>query len=308
MRKHPFRFYTGMHNPRAIERDDFVDVPVCLSYSRLAHRKTFPTARQPILLDSSGFSRLKKDGCWPFSVRHYINNVRRIIKGLGRMPDGIAPMDAMTENPIIYGTPHLPRDHPGWCHGTKAWRGIPDDQPDEPIRMAEFKHQWWTITNYKECIKEAPDLPIFPVLQGQDVEGQVRCADMYRRAGIDLRRLPMVAIGSVCRKQNTAEIEEIVSTIAVEFDLDNIHGLGVKSYGLELAGEYFASADSMAWSKAYMHAPLLPGHEGRGHKNCANCPEAALIDRERVLSTLAKPRPRKRYQPRLWLRHDEAIA
>lgn len=301
-------FYLGIHHPNWIERDDFDGVPVCLSYSRLAHRKTFPTARQPILLDSSGFSRLKKDGCWPFPVRHYIANVRRIIAGLGRIPDGVAPMDAMTEEPIIRGTPHLPRKHPGWCHGTKAWRGIPDDGPDEPIRVAEFKHQWWTITNYKECVREAPDLPIFPVLQGQDVEGQVRCAEMYLRAGIDLRRLPMVAVGSVCRKQNTAEIEEIVAALAVEFELDNIHGLGVKTAGLELAGEYFRTADSMAWSKAYMHAPLLPEHEGLNHKNCANCPEAALLDRQRVLASVARPRRRKPYQPRLRPFFSEAIA
>ena len=301
-------FYTGMHVIGAIERDDYVGVPVCLSYSRTAHRKTFPTARQPILFDSSGFSRLKADGRWPFTVKEYIAQVRRIIKGLGRMPDGIAPMDAMTEEPIIRGTPHLSHKHPGWCHGTRAWRGVPADGPDEPIRMAELKHQWWTVTNYKECIKEAPDLPIFPVLQGQDVEGQIRCAEMYLRAGIDLRRLPMVAVGSVCRKQNTAEIVEIASTLSNEFELENLHGFGVKSAGLELAGGYFASADSAAWSMAYRYAELLPEHQGLGHKNCANCPEAALIDRERVLAGMAKPRRERRYQPRLWLTLDEAIA
>jgi hypothetical protein len=303
-------FYTGIHRQIWMRRDDYAGIPVCVSHSIMAPRKTFHQARQPVLLDSGGFSYLKKHGRFPFTTRQYVADIQRIIKGIGRMPDAVAHMDAMTENPVILGTPHLPPGHRNYFHGTRAWRGIPDDQPDEPIEIAEFKHQWWTVTNYLECARIDPDLPWMAVLQGRNLESYIRCYDMYRRAGVDLRHLPMVAVGSVCRREATHEIGEIFSVLQMELGLDNLHGFGVKTRGLELYAEHVNTADSMAWSEGLSRRPPLPGHEELhpNAANCANCPIAALEWRQRLVSNLASPRRRRLYQPRLWLRREEAIA
>src|SRR5436309_107712 len=46
----------------------------------------------------------------------------------------------------------------------------------------------------------APELPITPVLQGQSISDYSRCADLYERHGVDLAALPLVGVGSVCRR------------------------------------------------------------------------------------------------------------
>ena len=84
---------------------------------------------------------------------------------------------------------------------------------------------------------------------------------------MDLAALPRVGLGSVCRRQSTAEIAVIVTELARRGL--RLHGFGVKTGGLHLYGHRLTSADSMAWSYAARRAPALPGCTG--HKNCANC-------------------------------------
>lgn len=125
---------------------------------------------------------------------------------------------------------------------------------------------------------------------------------MYAAAGVDLGAEPLVGLGSVCRLQSTTKIVAIVTEFASRGW--NLHGFGVKTKGLAQIGGLLRSADSMAWSRAAMKLPPLPGHEVR-HKNCANCPEFALMWRDRLLGELAKLRPTTEspwYQPSL----DEA--
>jgi len=71
-------------------------------------------------------------------------------------------------------------------------------------------------------------------------------------------------VGSVCRRQATGEIEEIVHSLA-SIGI-RIHGFGVKAGGLVRYADCLVSADSLAWSfGARRSAPLA----GCLHANCA---------------------------------------
>ena len=109
------------------------------------------------------------------------------------------------------------------------------------------------------------------------------CMDLYRSAGVDLATRPRVGLGSVCRRQSTAEIAVIVTTLARRGL--RLHGFGVKTGGLHLYAHLLTSADSMAWSYAARRLPALPGCTGR--KNCANCLVYAARWRTRVLTQYA---------------------
>ena len=105
------------------------------------------------------------------------------------------------------------------------------------------------------------------MVQGWRLADYLACLELYASAGVDLAALPRVGLGSVCRRQSTAEIAVIVTELARRGL--RLHGFGVKTGGLHLYGHLLASADSMAWSYAARRAPALPGCTG--HQNCANC-------------------------------------
>lgn len=278
-------FYTGLHHAGDLEKDEVEGLPVCVTRSSLKDRVSIPKARGPVLFDSaSGFTELQRNGGYDFTPEAHVAFVRRVVEGLGRMPDAIATMDAMCEPWVIYGGWHKGR----YFHGTRKWRGMPPDGPDEDFESAVFKHLWWTITNYKKLVRLAPDLPWLVPLQGYHLHQYELCADMYEAAGVDLKAQPLIGLGSVCRREDTDEIEEIVAVMAARGY--RLHGFGVKTDGLARYGLDLVSADSMAWSfGARKQGILLPGHEGR-HKNCANCLEYALQWREGVLDKLANAR------------------
>ena len=102
----------------------------------------------------------------------------------------------------------------------------------------------------------------------------MHCADLYAAAGIDLAAEPIVGLGSVCRRQATSEIAEIVATF--EARGLRLHGFGVKTDGLGDYGDQLASADSMAWSFGPRRRQIRLATCTHRAKNCANCPEYAL--------------------------------
>jgi hypothetical protein len=149
------------------------------------------------------------------------------------------------------------------------------------LRVAEHLHR--TVENYLTLRRLAPGLPFIPCVQGWRLADYLACLELYASAGVDLAALPRVGLGSVCRRQSTAEIAVIVTELARRGL--RLHGFGVKTGGLHLYGHLLASADSMAWSYAARRAPALPGCTG--HKNCANCLVYATRWRSRVLSRYA---------------------
>ncbi|GAA1005486.1 hypothetical protein Aple_051120 [Acrocarpospora pleiomorpha] len=262
------QFLLGVPEPSWLERVTF---PAFISYGRLARR---PLPRQlavrcPVSVDSRGFTMLKNHGKWIVTPGEYVGWLRRHRERINLQ--WAAPQDWMCEPAIIHGGQ--------W--GRERFVGT-------GLSVAE--HQSRTVANYLHLRDLAPELPFIPVLQGWHLEEYLTCVELYADAGIDLTALPLVGLGSVCRRQSTAEIGDIVTTLAA-LGL-RLHGFGVKNLGLLRYGQYLASADSMAWSYAARREPPLTGCTT--HKNCANCLTYATRWRTRLLTQLhrqAQPGP-----------------
>jgi hypothetical protein len=242
------RFYLGTHQPHWLER---TRIPLFVSHRRLRRMCNLPCAIGPWALDSGGFTELSMHGRWETTPAEYADAVQLYEHEVGNL-DWAAPQDWMCEPFMLAKTGLTVRDH-----------------------------QRRTVENYGELRGMAPRLPFFPVLQGWCLADYHRCVEMYDRAGIDLRAAPVVGLGSVCRRQATSEIGEIVQSLA-SLGL-NLHGFGVKTAGLARYAEHLVSADSMAWSyEARRGEPLT----GCLHRNCANCLRYAQVWLDRVMQRL----------------------
>lgn len=231
--------YLGTHQPQWLER---LDVPLFISRRRLADRKRMPRALADWALDSGGFTELTMHGRWTLSARQYVAEVRRFRDEVGRM----------------------------------TWAAI-QDWMCEPWMLAKTgfgvaEHQRRTVDSYMELLDLAPEVPWAPVLQGWEPEDYFRHLDLYAARGFNLVDLPVVGVGSVCRRQHTAEAEDFIRRLA-GMGL-RLHGFGFKVQGLQRAHDVLASSDSLAWSFQARRSPPLPGCSG--HKNCANCAVFAL--------------------------------
>lgn len=256
-------FYLGTHRPTWLWT--VTDVPLFISHRVLRERKSpFPRATTPWALDSGGFTELKLYGKWETTPEEYVASVRRFADELGHM-EWAAPQDWMCEPWIIEG---------GWHEG----------QYYVGTGLSVAEHQARTVENYLTLTEMAPELGFIPVLQGWELDDYHAHADAYAAAGVDLTSLPLVGIGSVCRRQATGQI-------AVIFDHLHglglaMHGFGVKSQGLGLYADSLTSADSLAWS----YAARQDARKGVRHcakKTCANCLHYALAWRGRLLRTVS---------------------
>lgn len=247
------KFYLGTHRPSWLRR---LDLPLFVSHHTLRDRKSaFPPATVPSWgLDSGGFTEIKDFGEWVTTLPEYVRATRRYADELGRLSFA-APMDWMCEPPILKKTGKT---------------------------VAE--HQALTVGNYLDLRAADSTLPFIPVLQGWNRGDYLRCVEMYADAGIDLTTLPLVGIGSVCRRQATKEIDVLVQELA-RGDI-RLHGFGVKMDGLARYGAWLESSDSLAWSLGARKHPPLDGHT---HKNCANCMTWALQWRRDVLCSIRTP-------------------
>jgi hypothetical protein len=103
-------------------------------------------------------------------------------------------------------------------------------------------------------------------------------ADMYEQRDIDLSALPLVGVGSVCRRQHTRQVMMIMRSLAARGF--RLHGFGVKATGLVHYQDALASSDSMAWSFRGRHvAGCAPSHRSE-----SNCLVFALRWREDLLA------------------------
>lgn len=267
------RFYLGTHERSWLAR---TDVPLFISRRRLERgSRNLPRARGRWALDSGGFTELQLHGRWTVEPAQYADDVRHYMHQVGGL-DWAATQDWMCEPFVLTGGTH---------NGLRfAGTGLTVDQ-----------HQARTVESYLQLTDLAPDVPWAPALQGWTLDDYLACLDRYDRNGVDLTSLATVGLGSVCRRQSTAEIAEIVTTLA-DVGLRNLHGFGVKTQGLSRYGHLLSSADSLAWSYAARHDDPLPGHDqpgpGRrtGHRSCSNCRPYALAWRHRLLHKLAAGR------------------
>ncbi|WP_279582162.1 deazapurine DNA modification protein DpdA family protein [Fodinicola feengrottensis] len=219
----PVRFFLGTHHPHWLRH---LTVPLFVSDRTLRRYRTLPVATCPWALDSGGFTELSTHGSWAHgpSPRAYADRVRRY------------------------------RDQIGNQIGNLAW-AAPQDWMCEPFitaitGLSVAEHQRRTVQNYLTLTTIAPDLPFIPVLQGFAPPDYGACVRRYQDAGVDLTTCPVVGVGSVCRRQGTAEAAEVIATIRDAVPGVRLHGFGVKSTGLRRYGHELSSSDSLAWSMA----------------------------------------------------------
>jgi hypothetical protein len=248
-----FQFMLGTHHPGWLGR---LTTPLFVSHRRLRKYKTLPRAQGTWALDSGGFTELSMHGRWVTTLVEYVEAVARYRDGVGGM----------------------------------LW-AAPQDWMCEPVMLAKTgltvrEHQELTVTNSLNLVSVAPGLPFIPVLQGWAIDDYLTCLDLYRQAGVDLIDGRLVGVGSVCRRQATTEIADLIGELS---DAGvRMHGFGMKLAGLRHSGHLLDSADSMAWSFQARKSLPLPGHK---HKNCANCIDYAVAWYERILAEPRSPSP-----------------
>ena len=246
-------FLLGTHQPGWLAR---VDVPLMVSHRILSGRRRLPRARCRWALDSGGFTELSLFGRWQTSPTAYADAVARYTDQIGMLA-WASPQDWMCEPAML----------------ARTGRSVAD-------------HQAATVENYCLLRQLAPHLPFIPVVQGRRIGDYLACVDRYAAAGIDLAAVPLVGLGSVCRRQATGELGAIAAELAAAGL--RLHGFGVKQHGLARYADHLESADSLAWSYAARRRPALPGCTR--HRNCANCPRYALAWRQQVIARLDGPR------------------
>lgn len=229
-----------------------VDVPLFMSHRRLAPYKKLRPANVPWALDSGGFTELSTYGGWQTPPHVYAAAVRRYHDQIGNLQFA-APQDWMCE-------PHM-----------LAKTGL---------TVAD--HQRLTVENYLDLKTLAPDLPIIPTLQGWHPDDYLRHVDQYTAAGINLENEPTVGLGSVCRRQATAEAEQIVQRLQPL----RLHGFGIKLAAIQRLGTLLASADSMAWS---LNGRMKP-NPNCPKKSCAHCWHHANEWRNKIINSQQQTR------------------
>lgn len=257
-------FYLGVSDVHWL-RD--LNIPAFVSRTRLYRRRTIPRPAGRVAIDSGAFSELQKYGGWRIDAAAYARELTRFCELMGPL-DWAAPQDWMCEPLVI--------------RGGRAGR-----QHFAGTGLSVAEHQARTVGNFLDL--RSLDIPVhvIPVLQGYTIGEYVACAQRYAACGVDLAAEPVVGVGSVCRRQGTAQIGELFEVLA-SAGL-RLHGFGVKTTGLAQYGEHLQSCDSLAWSKAGYHVRgCTPSHKS---ESC--CRRFAVTWRERMLAKAAAPSPRQ---------------
>jgi hypothetical protein len=240
------RFYLGTHETGWLRLGIG---PLFVSHRRLARCATLPRAAAGWALDSGGYSELQLHGRWLTSVDQYIEATRRYAQEIGRLEFAFS-MDWMCEPATLART-----------------------------GLTVKEHQRRTVANFVELRQRAPDLPFAPVLQGWRLTDYERCAALYSAEGIDLARESRVGVGSICSRQGSRQVEDILWALAMRgFAL---HAFGVKTRGLAGCAEVLVSADSTAWSLRARYDAPLPSCQ---HQRCSSCVRYAVRWRDRLLA------------------------
>lgn len=257
--KSELKFYLTTHKQGWLWRED-TGVPLFVSHRRLLDAAHLHPATVPWALDSGGFTEVRDFGCHRTTPAEYVRAVARYDREIGRL-EWAAPQDWMCEPSIIHG-------------------GILDGQRVAGTGLSVIEHQRLTVANFTELQalwamecdlgNASGDSPFMPVLQGWEARDYLRCADMYDAAGVRLEDYPLVGLGSVCRRNTPSELMEVLEGVIPRLTpWLALHGFGMKTQGLELAGHLMTTADSASWSyTARREGIVLDGHT---HGHCGNC-------------------------------------
>jgi len=244
-------FYLGTHVVNHITK---TEVPMFISYRQLKNRKKSFDSKTPVCIDSGGFSELSLNGKWSITPQEYVLGLNNLKENLGVNIIWAAQQDWMTESHILQ----------------KTGKTI-------------LTHQKNTVENLLLLRSLNCKVHIIPVLQGQTIEDYFKHFDLFEAAGIDLRNELVVGVGSICRRQGTKEIEDLIK--ALHCKGIKIHGFGVKTSGFKKYSKYLESADSLAWSfgARYNREHCSICVKSPTTQNCANCLQYALEWRVKVL-------------------------
>jgi hypothetical protein len=259
-------FYLGLHMPSHLER---IDVPACVSYGTLRDMKTLPQPNAPVFLDSRGFSEISEHGRYTFAARDYAAFVRRCRDQWGQLLVHASIMDWMCEPFMLVKT-----------------------------RMSVGQHQTLTVNSWLRLNALDGQMPWVPVLQGWTADDYLRHADYYERHTCTrLADLPLVGVGSVCRRQRMQDAAEIIRALHAR-GLHNLHGFGFKITGLVSKRlrlcNLMKSADSTAWSRRARNAwehdgNLLCGtNHDPGKSGCRNCLPWAMKWRNALVARIER--------------------
>jgi hypothetical protein len=252
------QYFLGIPEPSWLNRCD--GVPKFVSATRFARYTgtRWPVSTtDPYAIDSGAYTALtsrNRTSPWWDPPEIYASKVLRFATNNGRPPLFCAPQDLPCEPAV--------RQRTG---------------------MSIREHQQLTLVNYLFLAREWPWLDWAVVLQGWDPTDYQVHERMYWDAGVDLRRVRRVGIGSVCRRAHLPQIVEVVAQFAESGYA--LHAFGVKTTAIPVIGRYLRSADSMAWSSSARWGRIrLPECVHRG--DCRNCYRYATTWRRHVLSAL----------------------
>lgn len=316
-----FRFYTGVHNTswlhtRCVDRA----IPLFVSRNRMPlggkSRTKFKRATTIWALDSGAFTELQRYGTWKMSAEEYAGLVNIYDKNIG-MLQWASPQDWMCEPQVLSGLVRKKRKNERLLIDAWKWRQWAESLLPDQFRIIEStynqlleigledacivfhgtgltlqEHQIRTVENFVR-LRSICKVKLIPVIQGYTKQEYFNCIRMYLDAGVDLRKEETVGIGSVCRREATTEIADLITSIC-QYGI-SLHAFGVKTGGLKMCIDQLASADSMAWSlHAKHHYTTRKGtccgklktrgkEKGKPIKNCANCYHAAVEYHDRIM-------------------------
>jgi hypothetical protein len=248
------RFYLGTTEPGWLGDPRFEGVPLFVSRNRLVGEIAEVRAATRWALDSGGFTEISTHGAWRLPAREYARLAAKWQREIGRM-DWAAPMDWMSEPEML-----------------------------EKTGKSVVEHQMLTTRSYLELMDIDPSVPWIPVLQGYEAGQYLRHVDAYDRAGVDLTGLPVVGVGSVCRRQDT-EDAELLAKVLFRLGL-RTHFFGFSTPGLRRSARYLESSDSLAWSYAARYRPVRLKDCTHHYHDCSYCEAWALMWRRRLMQTL----------------------
>jgi hypothetical protein len=241
------QFWLGTHESHWLKS---AGVPLMVSHRRLRRTKQLPRAIAPWVLDSGGYSELSSSPyTWSTTPAAYVAAVQRYVDEIGLL-QWAAVQDWMCEPWILKNTGFDVREH-----------------------------QLRSVVSYLELRLRAPELPWMPVLQGWETDDYLRHRDMFEGAGVALSDMPVVGIGSVCRRQGTQGAAEVLTRLSS--DGLRLHGFGLKTIALRTLDTLLASSDSLAWSFRARRRDLSCGDPPT---SCRNHMHYALEWRESVLA------------------------
>lgn len=253
-------FYLGVDasflwktDPAWVAAVEDAEVALMVSHGRLRRYATLRPAVADWVCDSRGFTELSQYGAWTITPEEYAEALVRYQREIGRLR-WASPQDWMCEDEMLAKTGKSVEEH-------------------QDLTVA-------SVVRLRELL--AGQVHVIPVLQGQTIEQYLACVEKYRAAGIDLTAESVVGLGSVCRRQASSEIRELVEALSALGI--RLHGFGVKTDAMDQYGPLLESADSFAWSKANRHRAGACVHGLVAWER--NCPVAALAWREQVLAKL----------------------